>query len=338
MKKILGIFLLILFIAGHNLYAANVTSPVVDLGTITYTSSTPGVHTFTVTATGSSYPGSSYSLTDTGDGTATGGTYTAFNVTNLATYGAAKYAHIRLSQQDPIPVAYSQNCGTLAITDLKVTTRTGQSPDHASFAKRGGNPITIKGYENGIYFPFIATVTPLSGKGMCTITQTYSIFSFSEGGPAEASLIYDYIPFSITFSVTIITPRDALEHNTNAALNFGTFCKSTTQNQSLIVNADGSVGAHSMVCDPTPATISADSFTVNLSSAPSYSVNLPATASLNGSNGGELTVSNFTTSCGNSPCTVTGGSGSFSVGGTINVPANSPVGDYEGTYGVSITY
>ncbi len=333
MKKILG-FLLILFIAGNNLHAANVTSPVVDLGTITYTSSTPGVHTFTVTATGSPL-GRSYGIANAGDGNVTKGTYTSFNATNLAVFGQAKFIHIRLSQQDPVPVAYSQDCGTLAITDLQV--KTGY-PEHSSFAK-SGTSLSPRDYPQGLYFPFTATVTPLAGKGACTLTQTYSIFSMSEGKTAkEDSLIYDYIPFSITFSVTIVTPRDALEHNTNAALNFGTFCKSTTQNQSLSVNADGSVGAHSMVCDPTPATISADSFTVNLSSAPSYSVNLPATASLNGSNGGELTVSNFTTSCGNSPCTVTGGSGSFSVGGTINVPANSPVGDYEGTYGVPITY
>ena len=53
--------------------------------------------------------------------------------------------------------------------------------------------------------------------------------------------------------------------------------------------------------------------------------------------GNDLTVNNFTSSCGNN-CTTSNGSATFTVGSTISVPGGSSVGNYIGTYPVSVTY
>lgn len=312
-----------------SVHAATLTDPVVNLGTITYTSSTPGTRTFNIT-TGGSPTGKTYSASSSGDGTVTESvSYTGLVATNLKKYGQAKYAHIRLLEQNPTPPP--DDCGTLTITNLQV--KTGY-PDHASFGKSGGNPSTISGYTNGIFFPFVATVTPTPNKGNCTITQTYSIFRFAEGGAAEPA-DSEYQPFSITFSITLITPVSAFEHDTGASLDFGTFCKSS-QTQTLTVTTAGAAGSHSTLCSPT--NVSADSFTVTLPTSTNFSVSLPSQA-VDISNGqNKVLVNNFTSSCDGGGCTVTGASKQFFVGGTITVYPTATVGEYQGSYPVSITY
>ncbi len=325
MKKI-PFFIIFLLCTGWA-QAATLTSPVIDLGTVTYTSSTPGTCSFTISG------GDVWGIASaTGECAAvTGTSYTAFNATNMKNYGTAKFVHIRLDDQNPLP--HTDTCGTLTITNLQV--KQGYA-DYFNFPKKSGNPTSIRDYENGVFFPFVATIEPGANQGRCTITQTYNIFRFAEGNASEPTSSA-YSPFSITFSITLVTPGNSLEHDENAALNFGTFCKAT-QTQSLTILPNGNVGTSSMVC-PASADISADSFTFNSAQATSFSVSVPsAPVSLtNPITGSTLQVSNFQPSCASS-CTTLNNTANITVGGTLTVPSNADIGDYTGSYPVSVIY
>ncbi len=320
-------FLIIFLLCSGWGYAATLTSPVIDLGTVTYTSSTPGTCLFSISG------GTTWSVASaTGEcAAATGTSYTAFNATNMQNYGTSKYVHIRLDDQNPTPPA--DNCGTLTITNLQV--KQGYA-DHFPFSKKGGNPTSIRDYPNGIFFPFVATIEPVANKGRCTITQTYNIFRFAEGSSTEPSSSA-YSPFNITFSITLVTPGNSLEHDENATLNFGTFCKAS-QTQNLTILPNGTVATSSTVC-PASADISADSFTFKSSQASSFSVAVPSTpvTLTNPITGTTLQVSNFQPSC-TSSCTVLNNTATVTVGGTLTVPGSADIGDYTGSYPISITY
>ena len=328
MKKILGIFLLIFGMFSFRSYAATlVGTPSINFGTATHVSDNSGYSQIKISVTGSSGAHGTQTATVAASGSGNLGNYQEnYTLIPIQFTDMIKNNRLYIRLSNP-PTKIQTACGTLSLSAIKLGT------SGAPYYKITESDELFSA-TTGIYVQATASLDePVPSAGTCTIFGEIP-FEYAE---TRNSFPSSWTSGNIAVYLTLQSSV-SISHNTNAALNFGTFCKSTTQNQSLTVNADGSVGANTVACAPPPATISADSFTVNLSSVPSYSVNLPATASLNGSNGGELTVSNFTTSCGNSPCTVTGGSGSFAVGGTINVPANPPVGDYEGTYGVSITY
>lgn len=328
MKKLIVFLALVFGLLGGYIYAATLTDPVVDLGTITYTSSTLGVWTFTVTG------GNSSTMSGSGTGaTWTGGVYTPLHVADLQKYGTAKYAHVRVDLQSPDAYTDS-NCGTLAITNIYVKPPYGGV--YSSFPKKSGNPTYINGYQNGdIYFSFTATVTPLPDKGTCTITKTYPNFvHFAEGSSSEPTSGYQ--DSNITFSVTLVMPETTtFSHDEDAALNFGTICR-FGQAQTLTITPAGTVGGPNVAC-PVSADISSDSFTVSSASATSISVSLPSTVTLN-NGGNSLSVTNLTSSCSGGCSVGAGGSTSFGVGGTLTVPANAPVGNYTGTYSVTVTY
>lgn len=143
-----------------------------------------------------------------------------------------------------------------------------------------------------------------------------------------------YSPLDLIIRFKVILP-DSFSHDENAELNFGTFCSSSSQDQTLTITPSGTVGGASVVC-PASADISADSFTVYNPSSETFTVSLPSSATLyNGDN--TLTVQNFTSSC-DMGCTTLNGEKQFGVGGTITVPRNAAVGEYVGNYTVGITY
>lgn len=288
MKKII-IFLALLY-STFSLHAATLTDPVVNLGTIAYSTSTPGVWVFA----SNNLAQGGITKSSGADAAWSGESYTPFNATNLLNRGHAKYAHIKQTTQNP-PEVDDPNCGKLTVTDIKVYTSSGQYL-YRAFPKSGGNPVTITGYANGIYFPFVATVTPYAGKGTCTITQTYTgWFCFAEGDSADPG-DSAYTPFSITFSVTLVTPGGGvvLEHDDDASLNFGTLCRAN-QAQTLTITPAGTVEGPNVAC-PVSADITSDSFTVSSSSSTSFSVALPNTITLSSGNT-DLSVTDTTSSC-----------------------------------------
>ena len=331
MKRFLFLLLLLLPCIGQ---AATATPPVVDLGTLTFIVDPPTAWTFSVTNHASG------TITQSGTGANwTGGNYTPFNLTGMQNLGHARYVYVKINGQNPTELDDS-NCGKLAITGMSVYYNNASYYLKRQLNKtKGNNPSLASPYTGGFYIAFTATVTPYANKGTCTLTQSLpSWFSYVESSSAWNKVNdADFIPVNLTFSITLITQGTSVEHDANAALNFGTFCLSS-QTQTLTLSPSGSVTGSSMVCPPS-ADLSADSFTFKSSQASTFSVGVPSSPVnlTNAVTGDTLQVTNFTPSCSTS-CTLLNNTATITVGGTLTVPGSSPVGEYTGAYPVSITY
>ncbi len=320
MKKY--VLLIILLMNTSHIFAVVWVSenPAVNFGNITYLSDMSGVQSVTVGADGSITGAESGHLvvpTDT--------SLTAFEVARTLDL----HTDIRITTNNASSPATlrTTGCGTIEISDILTTAGTLMErslSDPLSYAI--GAKIRVVSFE---------------ASSACTITGTLSnhVKYSVKGGLFTPNRWSDPTAVPLTVSVTLV-PLVVLEHDTNAVLNFGTFCSSADQPQSLTVTPSGTAGTSSTVC-PVSSDISADRFTFFTSgTASAFDVSLPATATLHNAAGSTLTVNSFTSSCGTSgnSCTVTNGTSAFTVGGTITVPVRATPGDYEGTYQVSVTY
>lgn len=176
------------------------------------------------------------------------------------------------------------------------------------------NATSLTQAENGIFLGAEMTLTQFTGTGTCTIFGQIP-FEYEETPGTASHYITAYMNVSFTIQTSV-----SFTHDTGAALNFGTFCASNSTTQTFTVPPTGTPSQDpSMVC-PLSNDVSADSFTINSDNAMNFSVTLPGTASLT-SNGNTLQVTNINSSC-DSGCSVgAGGSTSFTVGGTLTVPA-----------------
>lgn len=86
-------------------------------------------------------------------------------------------------------------------------------------------------------------------------------------------------------------------------------------------------------------TAAAAAFQVNGTKGATYAITLPGAAStLNGSNGGTLSVGTFTGSKATGTLSLAAGQDTFTVGATLTVPNNAVDGDYTGTFSVTVAY
>lgn len=83
--------------------------------------------------------------------------------------------------------------------------------------------------------------------------------------------------------------------------------------------------------------VGAATFTVTGSANATYAITLPASVQLS-SSAGSLTVTSFTSSPSLTGLLSPTGQQTLSVGGTLNVQANQPDGDYAGTFSVMVAY
>ena len=217
----------------------------------------------------------------------------------------------------------------------KAETRTknacGGSITLSNTTTENGNETATAGIDifSGTYFNVGAdlTVNSFNSATPCTVTDTVSgILSFKVGsGPTTTAL-------NLTYTATIV-PVAKVAHHDGSSLNFGTFCRSSSQ-QTLTLSPNGTVTSSSVRC-PVSADISADEFDVVGVSGFQYNIEMDSSTTLtNGSN--TLTVSNLTPSC--TQCSLTSTHDTVTVGGTITVPGSSPSGEYIGHYELSITY
>jgi len=171
------------------------------------------------------------------------------------------------------------------------------------------------------------TVNSFNSATPCTVTDTLSgILSFQLSWSSTAT------PLDLKYTAKIV-PVAKVAHHDGSSLNFGTFCRSSSQ-QTLTLAPNGTVTSSSVRC-PVSADISADEFDVVGVSGFQYNIEMDSSTTLtNGSN--TLTVSNLTPSC--TQCTLTSTHDTVTVGGTITVPGSSPSGEYIGHYELSITY
>lgn len=213
----------------------------------------------------------------------------------------------------PVKIPGTGDCGEISVSDFRTT----------------GNA-TSASARKAATFPLGATLTLNSfvGSSGCLFSGTVSNHVQYK---LSTSSNWTDLPVTITVS---IAPHMSLVHDSNAVLDFGTICRSSTTSQTITVPPDGPATSTNTLCPVTGA--SADSFTVAGYSGKSFDVSLPTSVNIsNGSN--SLSITNLTSSC-SSNCILTNSTYSFTVGGTLTVPANSPPGDYVGNYSVTITW
>lgn len=217
----------------------------------------------------------------------------------------------------------------------KAETRTknacGGSITLSNTTTENGNETATAGIDifSGTYFNVGAdlTVNSFNSATPCPVTDTVSgILSFKVGSGSTTTAL------NLTYTATIV-PVAKVAHHDGSSLNFGTFCRSSSQ-QTLTLSPNGTVTSSSVRC-PVSADISADEFDVVGVSGFQYNIEMDSSTTLtNGSN--TLAVSNLTPSC--TQCSLTSTHDTVTVGGTITVPGSSPSGEYIGHYELSITY
>ncbi|MEM6414236.1 MAG: DUF4402 domain-containing protein [Pseudomonadota bacterium] len=84
--------------------------------------------------------------------------------------------------------------------------------------------------------------------------------------------------------------------------------------------------------------VSAADFSISGAPGATFTVTLPAAADISTSGGATMEVNNFTNSLVGNTGTLTGGNGTFQLGGTLNVGAAQAVGTYTGTFTVNVEY
>lgn len=297
-----------------NCFAVNVTQlPTIDFGSMGYIpNSTAGFNKITIEDSGTATTSAAGPLTGLTGGSAGSATVetSGLEIFVLLFGGSLQF---RTNANTNSYTVETPGCGKVSISDFTTTNKDIEGSNRSS-------PAT---------FPLGATLTLLSFTGTtgCTISGTVS-------GPVQYRLSTgSWTNMTVTINV-YIAPHMSLAHNQGAALDFGNICRSTTTQQTITVRPDGTSTATNPVC-PLTAT-HADSFTATGNAGQSFSVNLPASATI--SNGQDsLTLNNFTSSCSTS-CTLSNSTHTFTVGGTLTVPKDVTTGEYTGNYPVSITY
>ncbi|KUR71581.1 hypothetical protein AQZ52_08135 [Novosphingobium fuchskuhlense] len=131
-------------------------------------------------------------------------------------------------------------------------------------------------------------------------------------------------------SATIVQPI-VLTHVSSAALAFGTI--TTGAGGSVVITAAGSTSYTGEVTSVPGVAPSADAFTVAGDSNRSYAITTGSGSVTSGSN----SIA-FTTAPSASNATLSGGAGSFTVGGTLTLTGTEVAGSYTGSYPATVTY
>lgn len=169
----------------------------------------------------------------------------------------------------------------------------------------------------------------------CTISTCTSAAAFYYNLNAPATPSSNNGNLQLCFTMRFRPTPISLTHRGGASLNFGRVCAPWSGNTGTVtLSPSGMVSASNVDCYSN--NVSADSFSVTGAANSGYSVILPSSVNIN--NGSRtLTINNFTSSCTN--CTLgSGGSGAFTVGGTLSVPSGTSAGTYSGSYTVSVVY
>jgi len=132
-------------------------------------------------------------------------------------------------------------------------------------------------------------------------------------------------------SVTIAAP---IAITKTADLSFGTVVPSATAG-TVAVSTAGTRSVGGGVSE-LGGTVAAAAYSVTGYTNSAYTITLPSSVSLTGP-GTAMTAGTFVHSAGVSPA-LSGGTGSFTVGATLNVGANQAAGSYTGTFDVTVAY
>ena len=138
-----------------------------------------------------------------------------------------------------------------------------------------------------------------------------------------------------TAAANIISPLSITQNN---GLEFGTIATSGTAGTVTIAaqEALNLTWSNVSVIKPTDAARKSGKFTVTGLSGSTYKLTVPESATIaNGANSMSIALTKSAPSTGN---TLTGGTSSFYVGGTLSVGATQATGNYTGSYTVTVAY
>lgn len=324
MKKILWIVGCLLGLTGPTSAASLASTPGADFGTITFVTNNSGTPSVTVTPTRYAATASSAS---------TGGNLGGYSPTNV-TLTPIQFSGMSHNKKMFVTLNNTSNytistpgCGTLSVTNVSLHTHNTT----ASYRYKITDATTLYNAENGAFLKMTVALTDFDATESCTISGGIP-FGWQESNNTPTT--WNSATYAV--SMAIISPI-TFTHDTGAKLDFGQLCFSTNA-QTLVVSPAGIPTGTGLAC--TVGSVTADSFTVAATNAINFSVTLPTSAiTLSNSNGpGTLTVDNFTSSCSSSCPVAANGSTSFTVGGTLHVPARPTAGEYTGVYPVSLVY
>ena len=165
---------------------------------------------------------------------------------------------------------------------------------------------------------FFAVAILFSGVSVLSSAQTNS--NVNGTGSAAANIVS---PLSIT---------------QNNGLEFGTIATSGTAGTVTIAAQAGLdlTWSNVSVINPTDAARKSGKFTVTGLAGSTYKLTVPESTTIaNGSNSMTIALTKSASSTGN---TLSGGTSTFYVGGTLSVGATQATGNYSGTYTVTVAY
>ena len=148
---------------------------------------------------------------------------------------------------------------------------------------------------------------------------------------------FTQVTASATASATILEP---IAISKTVDMNFGNLAVNASDG-TILLSPDGTRTATGGVTflPSNAGTITAASFTVTGLADATYSITLPATATVISNGGNDMTVDTWTSDP--TPTgTLTGGTQTLNVGATLNVPASSPYGVYTSAtpFNVTVNY
>ena len=135
-------------------------------------------------------------------------------------------------------------------------------------------------------------------------------------------------------SAKIVAPVTVME---TQGLDFGTILAPTDSAKTVTISTDGSRSDDGSGILVNTNTGKAGLFNVTGAENQSMTINVPSSATLTGTGGATMTVDTFATDP-NDNLTLSGTSGQIKVGADLTVKANQAVGDYTGTYTVTVSY
>ncbi len=139
---------------------------------------------------------------------------------------------------------------------------------------------------------------------------------------------------SATATAEIIT---ALKIAKDTDLNLGTIAPKSDNTSTFIIKTDGSVDVASTATDMDATGRSAASFTITGEDGETFALTVPASVTLSGGSGADmtLTLSHNLAATSNA---FTSGSATLNVGGSLALASNQGSGTYAGTINVSVDY
>lgn len=198
--------------------------------------------------------------------------------------------------------------------------------------------------------PALAPVFPPGGRGASTTAPQYFglTVQVKEAGQVPPGTYAGQLCLWVTdtstgqtgtgtFSITVNIDETPISLSKGSDLSFGDLL-SGLGSGTVVLGPGGSRTATGGVGLASSRPVGAASLQVTGTEHAAYTITLPASAALKGSNGQSLTVDHFTSSPSRTGTLDATGQQLLNVGATLQVPANQAAGTYSGTFRVTVAY